>query len=98
VTFAFSFLTIYNAPAITISKLRSGLINASSLRGDVLWKKRFFFRPALPGNNVGAIGDALVDDPLTAKHKPRFIVLASGQHVFARDLELKDSIDRDLPR
>jgi hypothetical protein len=95
-TFPFDFLTIYNAPAVTISKLKSGQINGSSVPGDVLWKKRLFFRRTLPGDNVGVIGDALVDDPLTVKHKPRFIVVTDGLHVFAQDLELKESIDPDF--
>ena len=77
----------------TVSRLKNGTTNAAKQPRDVLWKKHLFFRPAGTGEDVGAIGDALAADPLTAKHKPRFIVVANGEHVHARDMQSDDTLN-----
>ena len=91
--FPYDLIAIYNAPKVTVSKLKSGLTSASTKPGDLLWKKRLFFRCAARGEDVGAIGDALAADPLTAKHKPRFILVTDGKHVHGRDLQADDTLN-----
>jgi hypothetical protein len=97
-TFAFDLIAICNAPKVTVSKLRSGQTNAATFPGDVLWKKRLFFRSAATTDDVGAIADSLVNDPLTTKHKPRFIVVTNGDEVHIRDLTLDDTCNIEFSR
>lgn len=97
-TFAYDLIGIYNASNMTASRLKSGQTNGSKQPGDVLWKKHIFFRSAPPGADVGAIGDAIAANPLTAKHKPRFIVVTNGEQVHARDLQLDDTLNIEYAR
>jgi hypothetical protein len=91
--FPFELIGIYNASKMTVARLKTGQTNAAKRLGDVLWKKHLFFRPAKSGDDVGAIGDALATDPLTTKHKPRFILVTNGEQVHARDLQLDDTLN-----
>jgi len=92
-TFPFDLIGIYNASKVTVGRLKIGQTNAAKQPGDVLWKKHLFFRPAGPDEDVGAIGDALAADPLTLKHKPRFILVTNGEQVHARDMQLGDTLN-----
>jgi hypothetical protein len=85
-TFVFDLIGIYNAPKITVSKLRSGQTDVAKRAGDLLWKKQLYFRSASPTEDVAAIGDAMLSDPLTTKHKPRFILVTNGEQVHICDL------------
>lgn len=97
-TFPFDLIGIYNTPKITVSKLKTGQTNAAKKPGDVLWKKHLFFRPANPGDDVAAIADALAADPLTAKHKPRFIFVTNGEQVHVRDIGQDDTCNTEFAR
>jgi len=95
-TFPFDLIAIYNAPKVTVSKLKTGQTNVATSVGDVLWKKKLFFRSAAPTDDVAAVGDDLVSDPLTAKHKPRFILVTNGNQVHIRDLTLDDTCNTEF--
>ncbi len=92
-TFPFDLIGILNTSKVTVSRLKSGQTNAAKQPGDVLWRKHLFFRAAGIGDDVGVIGDALAADPLTVKHKPRFILVTNGDQVHARDMELDDTLN-----
>ena len=78
-TFPYDLIAIFNASKMTVSRLKSGTTNKATRLGDVLWHKQFFFRPAKPSEDVGAVGDAIVADPLTSRHQPRFILVTNGR-------------------
>jgi hypothetical protein len=90
-TFPYALIGIYNASKMTVSRLKSGQTNKARHPGDVLWQKYFFFRSAASGEDVGTVADALVADPLTAKHKPRFILVTNGKQLHARDLKFDET-------
>jgi len=97
-TFAFDLIAIYNAPKVTVSKLKSGQTNGATAPGDVLWKKHLFFRAAAPAGDVASIADTLAVDPLTAKYKPRFILVTNGDQVHIRDLTLDETCNTEFAR
>lgn len=90
-TFPFDIIGIYNAPKSTVTKLKNGQTNAAIAPGDLLWKKHLFFRGVSVGQDVATAADALVTDPLTTKHQPRFILVTDGDLVHIRDLILDDT-------
>ena len=90
-TFPYDLIAIFNASKVTVGRLKSGTTNKATQPGDVLWQKQFFFRPAQPGSDVGAAGDALAADPLTSRHKPRFILVTNGHQVHIRDLKFEET-------
>jgi hypothetical protein len=91
--FPYELIGIFNASKVTVSRLRNGQTNAAKQPGDVLWKTKVFFRSANPRDDVGAIADVLAADPLTAKHKPRFILVTNGEQFHARDTQLDDTLN-----
>jgi hypothetical protein len=97
-TFPYDLIGILNASKMTVSRLKGGTMNKAKQSGDVLWQKKLFFRPSASGEDVGAVGDALADDPLTAKHKPRFIFVTNGQQVHVRDLTFNETENIELER
>src|SRR5579875_3404373 len=98
-TFPYELIGILNASKMTVSRLKSGATNKAKRPGDLLWQKHLFFRPVhTTGDDVGAIGDALVADPLTAKNKPRFIIVTDGKRVHVRDLKFDDTENVEFER
>lgn len=90
-TFPFDLITLHNASPVTVARLRSGTTNKAREPGDVLWPKYLFFRPVEPGADPRAAGAALVADPLTKRHKPRFILVTDGREIQMRDLKLDET-------
>lgn len=97
-TFVFDLIAIYNTPKITVSKLKSGQTNAATTAGDVLWKKHLYFRAVAATDDVAAAGDEMVLDPLTAKHKARFILVTNGEQVHIRDCQADDTCNVEFSR
>lgn len=97
-SFPFDLIAIYNAPKSTVAKLKSGQTNAANQLGDILWKKHLFFRAINSGDDVASAADGILEDPLTAKHKPRFVLVTDGVLVHLRDLKLDDTCNVDFER
>lgn len=97
-TFPFDLMGVLNASKMTISRLRSGGTNKAKRPGDVLWQKQLFFRPVVKGEDVGAAADQLLADPLTARNKPRFIVVTDGKMVHLRDLKFDETENVEFER
>jgi hypothetical protein len=95
-TFPYELLRIYNAPALTVSKLRSGQTNAAKQSGDVLAKKHLFYRSVGAGIDVAGTADAMLADPLVAKHNPRFVLVTDGTSVHIRDRKTGDTCNTQL--
>lgn len=91
-SFIYRFLEIYDAPKSTITKLRQGTSDYSLLNGDLLWKKKLFFRIAPKGQTAATV-DALAADPLTKKHAPRFLIATDGEEVYAQDIKTDQTCD-----
>jgi len=91
-SFLFDFFALYDVPKATITKLKQGSSNEASAKGDVLWKKKFFYRTANKGQSASEVEKMLLD-PLTKKHVPRFLFATDGIEFFARDLKTEVTYD-----
>jgi hypothetical protein len=90
--FPFAFLTIYDAAKATVTKLRQGAANQAKATGDVLLKNKLFFRASAKGSAADAL-DEISADPLTERHRPRFLIATDGVEVYARDLKADQTLD-----
>jgi hypothetical protein len=90
--FPFAFLTIYDAAKATVTKLRQGAANLAQVPGEVLLKNKLFFRATSNGQAAQAL-DEIEADPLTARHRPRFLVTTDGREVYARDTKADQTLD-----
>lgn len=95
--FVFDFLRIYDAPKSTITKLRQGQEADLLQSGDVLWKKKLWFRVAPKGKAARTVDD-MVADPVAAKQAPRFFLATDGREVYARDAKADITLDVEFSK
>ena len=95
--FIYRLMELYNAPAASIKKLKSGTLNKADLVGDVLWQRKFYFRTAEPGQ-TGLTLDVLKQRKPTKTHKPRFIITTDGKEFSALDTKLNDTLHCDYEK
>lgn len=96
-TFVFRLLEIYHAPKATLTKLAQGSSNHGIAANDLLWKNKIYFRFALRGFCASEI-DVMLQDPLTKKHKPRFLFVTDGVEFYCRDTRTEQSVYEPLER
>jgi hypothetical protein len=65
--------------------------------GDVLWKKKLWFRVAPKGKAARTV-DAMVADPVAAKQAPRFFLATDGREVYARDAKADITLDVEFSK
>ncbi len=97
----YELLAAYNTPKATIARLKTGSLNLSKTEGEIAWKKKLFFKAAVPGENVNALFNALKSSPAVRKYGPRFIIATDGIALFAFDTKTTDSLHTpiaDLPQ
>lgn len=44
-TFIYDFLPAYNQPRASITRLQKGILNLAKTAGEILWKKKLYFKP-----------------------------------------------------
>ncbi len=100
IDFIFDLLLAYGQPKASITRLKKGDYNLAENRGELLWKKKVFFKHIKSGDLHYAI-DASQRGRSITKHHPRFIILTDFVTLLAVDTKTKDSLDvpfRDLPK
>ena len=97
-TFVFDFISVFdNIPKATITKLRQGSGNQSKVFGEVLWKRNLFFKSAPHGKAAETV-DAMVANPLTKKHEPRFVMSTDGYECYCRDIKADQFVDTEFSK
>ncbi len=100
IDFIFDLLLAYGQPKASVTRLKKGDYNLAENRGELLWKKKVFFKHIKSGDLHYAI-DASQRGRSITKHHPRFIILTDFETLLAVDTKTKDSLDvpfRDLPK
>lgn len=90
--FVFDLLQGYGMPKTTISRLEKGGMNLSKDDGEIILKKKLYYKFVSDGD-VGIVYDAIINDTKVAKHDPRFVVVTDGNHIRALDTKTKDVLD-----
>ncbi len=96
----FKFLLAYGLPKSSVSRLESGALNAAARPGELLWKKKLFYKRAEPGLLMSAV-DSCRRDPEVLKYAPRFIIVCDGGSWAAADMKTGEALEfplKDLPR
>jgi len=77
-TFIYDFLLAYDLPKASIKRLQTGNMNLSKVEGEILWKKKLFFKEVLQEDLHNSI-DELSREARILKHNPRFIVVITSK-------------------
>ena len=98
--FIYEFLLAYNTPKATISRLKSGQSNLTKDPGEILLKKKMWFRQLetheLHGKNAGELLSAIEEMKFSKKAKtndPRFLMVTDFEQILAVDRKTGDTLD-----
>ena len=94
-SFIYELLLAYGQPKASIKRLQEGGLNLSKNEGEILWKKKIFFKESSITDLHDLIDDLRVDDRIT-KHSPRFIIVTDYKNLLARDTKTNDTLDIDI--
>jgi hypothetical protein len=99
-SFIYDLLLAYGQPKASIKRLKDGGLNLSKNNGEILWKKKIFFKDSKDSDLHDLIDDLRIDERIT-KHSPRFIIVTDFKNLLARDTKTNDTLDiqiLDIPR
>jgi hypothetical protein len=91
-TLIYDLLLAYDTPKSTITRLQKGGLNLSKVEGEIVWKKKLFFRPAID-ENLQNLFDLAKWNNKTNKHSPRFIIVTDYKTLLAFDTKTQDTLD-----
>jgi hypothetical protein len=91
-SFIYDLLLAYDQPKSSITRLQKGDYNLSKNQGEILWKKKLFFKEEKDTDLHGLI-DKLKSDPAITRHQPRFIIVTDYQTLLAVDTRIDDTLD-----
>lgn len=96
--FIFDFLSVYNFPKSTITKLRKGLGNLAKEPGEIYLKNRLYYKSVnTDGNLMQTFTDikAKIDE---LGSKPRYIMVTDFKDVLAYDVKTQDTLSIPFER
>jgi len=93
--FVFDLLIAYGISKTSVTRLRKGDYNLSKLDGEILYKKKVFFKVETTGQLLNSIDDISKEERIL-KHKPRFAILTDHKQLVAKDLRLGKNLDIEI--
>ena len=97
--FLFDLLLAYGISKASVTRLRNGDFNLSKTDGEILYKKKVFFKQEKADKLLSSI-ESVAKDERILKHQPRFAILTDFKNLVAKDLRLGKNLDisiKDLP-
>lgn len=91
-TFIYNLLLAYGLPKSTIARLQQGGLNLSKVEGEILWKKKLFFK-AVGDYDLKALLDKVKTNAKVLKPEPRFIIVTDFTTLLAIDQKTSESLD-----
>lgn len=91
-TFIYDLLVAFELPKAAVTRLRNGDYNISKVPGELLWRKKLFFKKETD-TDLHHLIDKLRIAPAIAKQHPRFIVVTDFQTLLSVDTKTGDTLD-----
>lgn len=99
-SFIYDLLSAYGQPKASITRLHKGDYNLAKLSGDIIWKKKLFFRAETIADLHDLI-DTVQKDHAIIKYHPRFMIVTDFETLLAVDTKTNDTLDipfKKLPK
>jgi len=93
--FVFDLLVAYGISKTSVTRLKKGDYNLSKVDGELLYKKKIFFKVEASDKLLSSIEDISKDERIL-KHQPRFAILTDYKQLVAKDLKLGKNLDIKL--
>ena len=97
--FVFDLLVAYGISKTSVTRLKKGDYNLSKVEGEILYKKKIFFKVEAADKLLSSIEDFAKEERIL-KHQPRFAILTDYKQLVAKDLKLGKNLDinvKELP-
>ncbi len=91
-SFIYDLLLAYGISKTSITRLKSGDFNLSKNEGEVLYKKKVFFK-VVESNRLLLTIDELTKDEDSLKHNPRFVIVTDYKTLLAKDIRTAQTLD-----
>ena len=92
--FIFDFLSLYDFPKATITKLEKGVNNVSKNKNEIHLKAKLFFRKV--EDDILKNYTEIENDLVEIKTKPRYIIVTDFKKLLAKDTKTQESLDIDF--
>jgi hypothetical protein len=97
--FVYDLLVAYGISKTSVTRLKKGDYNLSKVDGELLYKKKIFFKVEASDKLLISIEDISKEERIL-KHLPRFAILTDHKQIVAKDLKLGKNLDiklKELP-
>lgn len=97
--FIYDLLLAYGISKTSITRLKKGDFNLSKNEGEVLYKRKIFFKVEKSTQLLVSI-ERIAKDESILRHNPRFAILTDYETLVAKDLKLGNNLDialKELP-
>ncbi len=91
-SFIYDLLLAYGQPKASIKRLQQGGLNLSKIEGEIVWKKKLFFK-SVKGEDLHGVIDAIKSADKALKQDPRFIIVTDFKTLLAIDRKTTDTLD-----
>jgi hypothetical protein len=93
--FIYEFLLAYGQPKSAITRLKQGTYNLSKEEGEILWKKKIFFKVVKKGDLHDMIDEAKKEISIR-RQDPRFLIVTDYSTLLSVDTKTNASLDIKL--
>ncbi len=97
--FVFDLLVAYGISKTSVTRIKKGDYNLSKVDGELLYKKKIFYKVEASDKLLSSIEDISKDERIL-KQQPRFAILTDYKQLIAKDLKLGKNLDiklKELP-
>lgn len=93
--FIYDLLLAYGTSRTSVTRLKKGDFNLSKKEGELLYKKKVFFKEELSERLLSTVESASTDENIK-RHQVRFIIATDYHTIVAKDLRLGRTLDIKL--
>ena len=90
--FIYDLLMSYGILKSSVTRLKKGDYNLSKIDGEILYKKKIFFKVEASDKLLSSIEEIAKEEPIL-KQQPRFAILTDYKQLVAKDLKLGKNLD-----
>lgn len=94
-SFIYDLLSAYGMPKASITRLQKGGLNLSKTPGEIIWKKKLFFKE-VSGEDLHNLIDNVATNEKAIRHDPRFLIVTDYKTLLAIDRKTGDTLDVQL--
>ena len=91
-TFIYDFLLAFNTPKSAIQRLQKGQLNLSKIEGEILWKKKIFYKTVATAEIKQSLIETMVIDGRITKNQIRFVIATDNTNIAALDTKTQQTI------